>query len=196
MKRIVFLIAFLAAVALCAGAQTTIDFHQMYLATTPTPMPDYYPDGVNLSWDNFFYVTPGGWKGAGPGFMSDPSLQHNTVAFVGGSLCPAAASCVGSIKVTAKYPSATPVMRTFTPLTIEMCGGWKANTVTINAYNNSKFLGQWTVKLTTMPQTFTFPSIFPEVTQLFFAPGLISSSTSKSVTAGSVVIYKMQVMMH
>ena len=111
MKRIVLLISFIAMVGLCAGAQSYIDFHQMPTAATPTVMPDYYPEKSGLNWDNFYYVTPGLWRDAGPGFWVDPAKQHNTVAFLGGPLCTLAVPCDGSIKL-APRPGA---MTTFTP---------------------------------------------------------------------------------
>lgn len=191
MKRIVLLFAFLATVALCAGAQTYIDFHEMPFATTPSPMPDYYQ---GLVWANFSYVSPGYWAAEGPGFMPDPSLQHNTAIFVGGPSCPAAATCAGSIKVESRM--ATAKVWTFTPKTIEMCAGWKPNTVTINAYNNAKFLGSWTKKLGTMREKIAFPAIFHDVTQLIIVPGLVPSNTVNPQNAGSVVIYGLELQMH
>lgn len=177
MKRIVFLFAFLAAVALCAGAQTYIDFHQMPLAKAPSPMPDYYPDGMNLYWENFLYVTPGLWHGAGPGFWVDSAVQHNTTAFVGGPTCPVAATCAGELKI-AQQRSA---LSTFTPITIQMSAGWVPNKVTITAYNNSKFVGTMTIKLTTKPQIYTMPNVWSQVTQLIFTP--------EAIPGNSVVIY-------
>jgi hypothetical protein len=177
MKRIVLLIAFVAAVALCAGAQTYIDFHQMPVAKTPSPMPDYYPDGMNLYWDHFFYVSPGLWSGEGPGFWVDPTTQHNTAVFVGGPTCPIAATCVGTIKVASQRSA----LSTFTPMRIQMSAGWVPNKVTITAYNNSKFIGTTTVQLTTRPHIFTLPNVWHQVTELVFAPEPIPSN--------SVVIY-------
>lgn len=189
MKRIVSLLALIAALALCAGAQTyTIDFHEMPFATTPSLMPDFYH---GLDWVNFYYVSPGFWAAEGPGFMPDSGstykLPHNTAIFVGGPNCPPAATCAASIKVASRM--ATSKVWTFRPASIEMCAGWKDNTVTVSAYYYSTFLGTWTVKLSTMRHEYSFPSIFPEVTQLVFTPGFIPSNTVKPPTAGSVVIY-------
>ncbi len=184
MKRIVLLIAFFAAVALCAGAQTYIDFHQMPVAKTPSPMPDYYPDGMNLYWDHFLYVTPGLWHGAGPGFWVDPSLQHNTTLFVGGPMCPVAATCVGAIKIAEQRNA----LSTFTPISVQMSAGWVPNKVTITAYNNSKFVGSTTIKLLTKPQIFTLPNVWSHVSELVFAPEAIPNN--------SVVIYSVLLKMN
>jgi len=192
MKRIVLLISFLAVLGLCASAQTYIDFHQMPLAKTPTLMPDFYPEGMNLYWDNFYYVTPGLWSGAGQGFWVDPATQHNTVAFIGGPLCTLDIPCNGSIKISQIMMH--PGNQTFTPMSISMSAGWVPNTVTVTAYNNSTFVGRVTWKLTTKPQTFSFPAAW-NVTQLVFTPD-IAISNAVHPQAGSMVIYTFILMEH
>jgi len=192
MKKIVLLFAFAAAVALCAGAQTYIDFHQMPLVKTPTLMPDYYPDGTNLYWDHFFYVTPGLWIGAGPGFWVDPAVQHNTTVFVGGRFCDAAATCVGVIKM----PQNRSVPSTFTPVSIQMSAGWVPNKVTITGYNKGTFVGSTTIKLTTKPQIFILPVAWKPVTELVFAPEPVLTNTLRPENAGSVVLYSVVLTTH
>jgi len=185
MKRIVLLISFVAAVALCAGAQTYIDFHDMPIATTPTLMPDLYPSGMNMLWDSFYYVTPGMWSEAGPGFWVDPATQHNSVAFFGGPMCALSVPCSGSIKESQIVMA--PRNRTFAPISMSVSAGWAANNVTVMAYNNSKFVGSVVWNLTTQPRTFHFPAAW-NVTQLVFTPGFINANTTNP-KPGSMVIY-------
>lgn len=192
MKRTVLLVSFLAVIALCAQAQTFIQFGDMHYASVPTPMPDNYPFGTNLSWDNFLYVTPGLWSGAGPGFWVDPSTPHNIVAFIGGPYCNVAASCGGSIKLV---PSAvTPTGKGFQPISISLSAGWQQNGVIVTAYNNSKFLGRVEWKLTTKPTLFKFPAAWPNVTQLVFTPRFSIISTKPP--AGSMVVYSFLLVQH
>lgn len=192
MKRIVLLIIFVAALALCANAQTLINFHEMPIASTPTPMPDFYPNGMYLDWNNFYYVSPGIWSGEGAGFWVDPSTRHNIVAFVGGPLCNLAIPCSGSIKLNS--PAANAVNGTFTPGAISVSAGWAPGTVTVLAYNNSTFVGTLTWTLTTTPQTFAFPAAW-KVTQLVFTPSFINANTVNPLN-GSMVIYSFSVMMN
>ena len=192
MRRIVLLIAFVAAMALCASAQTYIDFQQMPMVETPTLMPDFYPEGMNLYWNNFYYVTPGLWTGAGPGFWVDPGMQHNTVAFIGGPTCGSKVPCVGSIKLTPIVLA--PLNRTFTPVSISLSAGWLPNRVTVMAYNNSRFVGSVVWNLGTAPQTFTFPTAW-NVTQLVFTPDFINMNPVNQGSA-SMVVYNFTLITH
>ncbi len=190
MKRIVLLVGFLAAMTLCASGQTYINFHEMPIASSPTLMPDNYPSGMNMYWNNFYYVTPGIWTGEGPGFWVDPSTQHNTVVFMGGPLCALATPCTASIKLT---PPNT-VYGSFSPMNITLSAGWLPSGVTVLAYNNSTFVGSLRWQLTTTPQTFTFPAAW-RVTQLVFTPDVIPANTVNP-NVGSVVIYNFNMMMN
>jgi len=192
MKRIVLLISFVAAVALCAGAQVFIDFHDMPIATTPTLMPDLYPSGMNMLWDSFYYVTPGMWSEAGPGFWVDPATQHNSVAFFGGPMCALSVPCSGSIKESQIVM--TPRNRTFIPVGMIASSGWADNEVTVLAYNNSRLVGKLVWKLTTERQRFYFPAAW-NVTQLVFTPGFINANTTNP-KPGSMVIYDFAIMAH
>ena len=185
MKRIVLLISFLAVAALCASAQTYVDFRSMPIMSTPSLMPSYYPEQDGLAWDNFYYVTPGLWRGAGAGFWLDPATQHNTVAFIGGPLCTLPVPCTGVVKLA--FAPMLPVVRTFAPISITASAGWLPNRVVVTAYNNGKFVGTLFWELTTKPQTFTFPAAW-NVTQLAFAPDTIQSNTIYP-NAGSMVVY-------
>lgn len=189
MKRIVLLISFVAVLSLCAGAQTLIDFHEMPIAYAPTPMPDYYPEGMGLYWDSFSYVTPGVWSGAGPGFWVDPSTKHNTVVFTGGVLCNLTVPCSGTIKMNPIMM--TMLNKTFTPVNVILSAGWASNTVTVTAYNNGKYVGTVQWKLTTTPNTYTFPAAW-NVTQLVFTPDFLGNNAV--IPDGSVVIYKFMFM--
>jgi hypothetical protein len=194
MKRIVLLICFVAAMSLCAGAQTYyIDFHGMPIATSPAPMPDFYPEQSGMYWDNFYYVTPGVWKDAGAGFWVDPSTKHNTVAFIGGPLCNLAIACHGSIKLVPMMMA--PFNKTFTPVSITLTAGWLPNKVTVTAFNNGTFVGRLVWNLTIEPQTFEFPPTWKNVTQLSFIPDVIPSNTTNP-KAGSMVIYSFVIMEH
>ncbi len=192
MKRIVLLVVFVAALALCASAQDYINFSWMPVVNTPTPMPDNYPDGMYLFWDSFYYVTPGLWSGEGAGFWVDPATQHNTVAFIGGPLCLLDIPCSGSIKLSPIMMH--PANKTFTPISISISAGWMANNVRVTAYNNSQFVGTVVWKLTTHPQTFSFPAAW-NVTQLVFTPDLIKSNTVYP-KAGSMVVYSLLLVEH
>jgi len=193
MKKIVLLVSFLMVLALSASAQTYINFHEMPVASTPTPMPDYYPSDMNLTWTNFYYVTPGIWSGAGPGFWVDPTPQHNSVAFIGGPLCSLATSCNGSIKL--EQIGMSPTSKGFTPISMILSSGWANNRVTIMAYSNGKFVGTVTWKLTTEPYTFSFPTSWTYVTQLVFTPSFLTTNTV-APKPGSMVIYSFILMQH
>lgn len=186
------LLLVLMAAAINASAQTYIDFHQMPVAKAPSPMPDYYPEGTNLYWDNFYYVTPGLWKQAGAGFWVDPVSHHNTVAFIGGPMCSLAVPCYGSIKLGQLMTM--PNAQTFTPVSMSLAAGWTSNNVIVTAYNNGNFVGSLVWKLTTEPKTFAFPNTW-RVTQLVFIPE-INPSNAVNPKPGSMVIYSLILIKH
>lgn len=191
MKRIVLLVTLIAAFALCAGAQTFIDFHDMPYAYMPKAMPDNYPAHMGLYWDSFDYVTPGVWTGEGPGFWVSPSSKPSDVVFTGGVLCNLTVPCTGMIKMNPAY--AAPMNKTFVPVSITLSAGWQDNKVTITAYNNGTYVGTLELKVTTTPQTFTFPATWT-VTQLAFTPEYLGNNAT--IPAGSVVIYNFTVMLN
>ena len=193
MKRVVLLFSFVAIFALCANAQTLINFHEMPIVGTPTPLPDLFPGNINLQWDGFYYVTPGLWQGAGAGFWVDPSQRHNTVAFIGGPLCPLSTPCSGSIKMNSIL--LRPQNFSFRPVSMTASAGWATNKVTVLAYNSGNFVGSVVWNLTTTPQTFNFPATW-RVTQLVFTPGVVNSKELNPVNSGngSLVIYTFLVM--
>jgi hypothetical protein len=192
MKRIALLCGLVFILAMCASAQTYIDFSNMHLAATPSPMPDNYPGVPNLAWDNFLYVTPGAWKAAGPGFHVDPATQHNNVAFFGGAYCPAV-SCYGSIKMPVILVGPATTVPNFQPISMMLSAGWKANNLTVAAYLNSKYLGSVVWKLTTIPQIQKFPPQWTRVTQLIFTPAVANATPPEM---GSVVVYNFILVKH
>ena len=189
MKRIVLLITFVAALALCAGAQTFIDFSGMPMAKVPEQMQDLYPPGINLYWDNFSYVTPKAWDLEGPGFVVGPNAKD--VVFTGGPLCNLAIPCSASIKLNGIMM--IPGVQTFTPMSIMLTAGWTPNLVRVAAYNNGELVGRLTWKLTTEPRTFYFPAAW-RVTQLIFTPDFVGKTAV--YPAGSMVIHNFTIMMH
>ncbi len=199
MKRVVLLLSFVAMVALCANAQSIIDFHQMPIASTPSVMPDSYPAELGLYWDNFYYVTPGLWTGEGRGFWVDPATRHNSVAFIGGPTCSLTTPCHGSIKLQVT-PNATAA---FTPITMSLAAGWATNNVIVTAYNKSEIVGRVIWRLTTTPKVFSFPNTWNNVTQLVFIPEITSNPriASRNVPpnapqSGSMVVYTFVLMKH
>jgi hypothetical protein len=156
-------------------------------------MPDNYPGKANLYWDNFLYVTPGAWSGAGPGFYVDPATQHNNVAFIGGPYCNLASTCSGSIKL--QTTQMAPTVKVFQPGRISLAAGWFPNTVIVTAYNYSKFVGRVEWKLTTKPTLYDFPATWSTVTQIVFTPMFIPTNTTYP-PAGSMVIYSILLKEH
>ena len=192
MKRIVLLIAFVTALSLCAGAQTLIDFNKMPMATNPTLMPDNYPQGMGLFWDNFYYVTPGAWSEEGLGFVVEPNTKD--VIFAGGPVCALKIACTAMLKMNPiMNPSLTAVMKnqTFTPLHVTLSAGWEDNYVTVTGYNDGAYVGTLRLKATTTPRTFTFPTVW-RVTQLAFTPDWLGNNAV--IPDGSVVIYSISLM--
>ncbi len=191
MKKTFLLVTLVAVLAVSASAQTYIDFHQMPIVNTPAPLPDNYPSGSGLVWDHFYYVTPGLWKDAGPGFWIDPASHHNTVAFVGGTHCYLPAACFGSIKLQQPIGKSL-ALPAFKPVSVSLSAGWLPNKVTVTGYDNSKVVGTVDWQLTTKPQTFSFPAAW-RVTQLVFTSEFIPSSTNHP-QAGSMVVYSLILM--
>jgi hypothetical protein len=190
MRRIVLLISFLAALTLSASGQTYVNFQNMPMALTPTLMPDNFPEGLNLNWDNFYYVTAGMWSGEGPGFQLEPSANPSIVAFMGGPQCALTNACFAMIKLNAPNT----VWGSFSPMSIKVSAGWMPGTVKVLAYDNSRFVGSLNWELTTTAKTFTFPAAW-RVTQLVFTPGVLPTNTIHP-NIGSLVIHEFTLMMN
>jgi len=182
MKRNLLVLGFVVALALNAGAQTYIDFSGMPFASVPTPMANHPAAVSNLFWDNFLYVTPGMWHGAGPGFWVDPTTQHNTVLFIGG---PWQSVAQGSIVMRVQQP---PNVSTFQPVSITLSSGWIPNGVVVTAYANSRLVGTLTWNLTTTPAIHQFPATWTNITQLVFTADP-SVANAVHPQPGSMVIY-------
>src|ERR1700685_2090472 len=83
----------LLSLVIGAGAQEQLNFSQLPLVNTPSPMPNGYGQ---FDWGHFFYVNPYGWSGAGSGYQLGP--QGEDVAFVGGEFCRLSGyACFGTI---------------------------------------------------------------------------------------------------
>ena len=166
MKRVGWLVCVIAALALCASGQMLITFADMPSVSQPSPMPQDYPTGTYLNWDNFYYVSPFMWSESGPGFFRGPDLR---VAFVGGPMCTAQPSvCHGTVRVPT-FPGMGPDM-IFQPLSISLSAGWFPNKLMVLAYNHSTLLGSVVWPLTLTAQRFDFPADWTEVTELQFIP--------------------------
>lgn len=89
------------------------------------------PNGYgNLDWDNFFYVDPVAWSGAGPGYHLGSRGQD--VAFIGGLYCRLGGnSCTGTLSNAGglKLVSA------------DVAGGFGPAAVTAVAYNHGTYVG-------------------------------------------------------
>src|ERR1035437_11056285 len=85
MKKTLLLLTCLLALAIGAVAQENLNFADLPLVGTPTPMPSGYGQ---LNWSNISYVDPSQWSGAGPGYkdqLIQGRLVRQDVAFVGRS---------------------------------------------------------------------------------------------------------------
>jgi hypothetical protein len=179
-KKLASLLCLVVALSLCATAQTLITFSDMPSVNVPVPVPEGYPAGSYLTWNNFYYVSPLLWSGTGPGFSSGPNLRQ---AFMGGPLCTQAINCTASISIPIT-PNST---ASFQPVSANLSAGWAANSVLVVAYNQSNFLGSVTLALTTTSQEFNFPTNWTNVTQLRFFP------TPAQGQPGSMVLYTLTV---
>ncbi len=158
----------LLSLAIGAGAQEQLNFSQLPVVNSPSPMPSGYGQ---LNWANFFYVNPYGWSDAGPGYELGP--QGEDVAFVGGEICRLSGyACFGTLSDT----------RGFQLVSANVAGGYGATQITVTAYNNGTFLGSTQYFLTTEMRTLDFPASWGIATEVMF-----------QVTGepGSLVIYNL-----
>jgi len=157
MKKALVLLACILAMALAASAQENLNFAELPLVSSPTLMPNGYGQ---LNWSNIFYVDPGEWSGAGPGYKDGPFGQD--VAFVGGKVCRLLQeACFGTIS-SAGGPTS------FQPVSAVVAGGFGPTDITVTAYNNGKYVGSSFYILGTQMQTLNFPSSWGSITQLVF----------------------------
>jgi hypothetical protein len=158
----------LVSLAIGADAQEQLNFSQLPLVNSPSPMPNGYGQ---LGWANFFYVNPYGWSGAGPGYQRGP--QGEDVAFVGGLSCRLSGyACFGTIND----------IRGFQLVSANVAGGYGPTQITVMAYNDGAFLGSAQFFLTTQMRTLNFPASWGVATEVIF-----------QVTGqpGSLVIYNL-----
>ena len=148
-------IAVVAMVATAAQAQQQINFSDLPLVASPTPMPLGYQ---SLNWSNMFFVDPDLYAGGGPGYQN--MLTHRDVTFIGGQFCfPVQSGCYGVISVPGG------------PIDIQvtsavMSAGFENNLVTFNAYHDGTYKGSMTIKLYTVPSLVHFPVSWGVITEL------------------------------
>jgi hypothetical protein len=163
MKKTLVLLACVLGLALGATAQEQLSFADLPLVSTPTLLPNGYGQ---LNWNNFFYVDPAEWSGAGPGYKLGP--DRGDVAFIGGKGCiyeyqkgvqllPSA--CFGTIS-SAGGPTG------FQAVSAMAAGGFGSTNITVTAYNNGKYVGSSVYSLTTSPQNISFPASWGAITEM------------------------------
>lgn len=151
MKKILVVLASLLVLAVGASAQQTLNFSQLPLVDSPSPMPNGYGQ---LSWGNFFYVNPSGWSAAGPGYKL--GSQAGDVAFIGGEFCRLNNTCFGTLTSAGG----------FEPLSATVAGGYGLAAVTATAYNNGAYIGAMQFFVGSQVQTVNFPSSWGMVTDV------------------------------
>lgn len=128
-----------------ASAQQNLNFADLPLVNTPSPMPSGYGQ---LDWgNNLYYVNPYGWSGAGPGFRLGP--QGEDVLFVGARNCRLVGyTCYGTLTDS----------RGFQLVSANVAAGFGPTTIIVTAYNNGNVLGSVNYFLTTQMRTLNFPA--------------------------------------
>jgi hypothetical protein len=168
-KNLFLLCTLVLAIAVSgASAQNQINFADLPLVSTATPLPSGYG---GLNWANFLYVDPNQYASAGTGYNN--LFTHRDVAFIGGLSCgPLISGCYGVIN-SRGGPTA------FEAVSAIMAAGYQGNQVRMLAYNNGKFVGSMTVLLGTTPHLVTFPESWGSITELQI----------KTDAAGDVVLF-------
>lgn len=157
MKKTLVLLACLLALAIGASAQENLSFADLPLVSSPAPMPNGYGQ---LNWTNVFYVNPGQWSGAGPGYKDGPVGKD--VAFVGGKVCRLLQEyCYGTISSNGGPTS-------FQAVSATVAGGFGPTNITVTAYNNGQYVGSSFYVLNPQIQILNFPSSWGSITQLVF----------------------------
>jgi hypothetical protein len=164
MKKTLALLACMLVLALGAKAQNQLNFSDLPLVSTPTPIPNGYG---GLNWSNFFYVDPAQWSGAGAGYKLGPDRRD--VAFMGEQACiidpilggrnvGLPSSCYGTIT--------SPGPISFQAVSALVAGGFGPTSVSVTAYNHGKYVGSSVYNLTTTPQNISFPSSWGTITEM------------------------------
>lgn len=155
MKRLFSTLALtvcLLALVAGASAQQSINFSNLPLVNSPSPMPSGYGQ---LDWGNFFYVNPYGWSGAGPGYRLGP--QGHDVAFIGGLFCRLSGdTCFGTLSST----------RGFSLVSALVAGGYSPAAITVTAYNNGVYVGAQNYFVGMQMSNLKFPASWGIITQV------------------------------
>ncbi len=152
MKKTLVLLACLMALAISATAQNQLDFSSLPLLNSPSPVPAGYGQ---LNWDNFFYVDPYTWSGAGAGYKL--GAQGEDVAFIGSRNCRLNGNaCYGTLSDA----------RGFQLISAEVAGGYGPAAITAMAYNNGAYVGSANFFVGTSMETLTFPASWGVVTEI------------------------------
>ena len=136
-----------------ASAQENLNFADLPLVGSPSPMPNGYGQ---LNWgNNLYYVNPYAWSGAGPGFKLGP--QGEDVVFVGAKDCRLVGyTCYGTLTDSQGFQLVSAIV----------AAGFGPTTVTFTAYNNGTVIGTANYFLTTQMQTLNFPQSWGIATEV------------------------------
>jgi hypothetical protein len=160
MKRsisIICLTACLVVLAAGANAQQQLNFADLPLVNSPSPMPSGYGQ---LNWGNFFYVNPYGWSGSGPGYQL--GAKGEDVAFIGGEACRLSGyTCFGTLSNAGGFEL----------VSANAAAGFGPEAIIVNAYANGRFVGSANYFLTTEVRTLNFPSSWGVVTDVSIQAG-------------------------
>jgi hypothetical protein len=149
---VVMLSLCLFALTPALSAQETLNFSNLPLLKSPSPVPAGYG---RLDWANFFYVDPYGWSGAGLGYKL--GAEDEDVVFVGGAFCRLSGyACFGTLSNP----------RGFVLLSATVAGGFGPTPITVTAYNNGRYLGSANYLVTTEMRTLNFPTAWGVATQI------------------------------
>jgi len=162
------------ALVASASAQEMLNFANLPLVSIPSPMPNGYGQ---LDWNNFYYVNPHEWSGAGPGDRLGPVGED--IAFVGGKDCRLIGdACYGILSDS----------RGFVLVGAQVAASYGPTHVSVIAYNNGVYLGSAGYFLNTQIQTLKFPSSWGVATEIIFQvtgePGSLAVYTLEVYTLG------------
>ena len=158
MRKIALLVCILA-LAMCASAQTLIDFSNLTPSTSPTPVPNGY---ANLNWEHLYSVDPLQWGGSGSGFINGPDA---VIAFVGGNFL-----CFFQPDVCRATISSSAALPHFQALSASVSAGYQQNVVTFVAYLGGAEVGRQDYTLTVTNQIINFPASWGTIDQLRIVP--------------------------
>jgi hypothetical protein len=146
----------LCLLSLVAGAvaQEQLNFSQLPLINTPSPVPNGYGQ---IDWGNFYFVNPYGWSGAGSGYML--GVQGKDVGFIGSRDCRLYDRvCFGTLTDS----------RGFQLVSATVAAGYSPTQVTVTAYVSGTQLGSMQYFVDTGIRTLRFPSSWGIATEVVF----------------------------